>query len=234
MIDGILLINKQKDITSYDVIRKLKRVLPKGQKIGHGGTLDPFATGLLIILLGKGTKLMNNIHLLNKEYIVKAEFGYATDTQDITGEKTDTSENLKEVSKENIENAINMKLLGEIYQTPPMFSAKKINGKKAYDLARQGKKVSLEPKKVTIHTFDLIHYKWPYSTFFISCSTGTYVRTLINDLGNEIRTYGTAVELERVKIGSFDIKDAFNSEEISLENNQKIMDNVINLENLEI
>lgn len=234
MIDGILLINKERDITSYDVIRKLKKALPKGQKIGHGGTLDPFATGLLIILLGKGTKLMNKIHLLKKEYIVKAEFGYATDTQDITGQKIEVCKNLEKIAKSDIENVIEAKLLGEIYQTPPMFSAKKINGKKAYDLARQGKQVSIEPKKITIHAFKLIHYNWPYSTFFISCSTGTYVRTLINDLGNEIRTYGTAVELERVKIGSFDIKDAFNSEEISLENNQKIMDNVINLENLEI
>lgn len=234
MINGILLINKEEGITSYDVIRKLKKVLPKGQKIGHGGTLDPFATGLLIILLGKGTKLMNKIHLLKKEYIVKAEFGYATDTQDITGQKIEVCKNLEKIAKSDIENVIEAKLLGEIYQTPPMFSAKKINGKKAYDLARQGKQVSIEPKKITIHAFKLINYNWPYSTFFVSCSTGTYIRTLINDLGDEIGTYATAVELERIKIGSFDIKDAFNSEDISLENNQQIVDNVINLENLKI
>lgn len=234
MINGILLINKEEGITSYDVIRKLKKVLPKGQKIGHGGTLDPFATGLLIILLGKGTKLMNKIHLLKKEYIVKAEFGYATDTQDITGQKIEVCKNLEKIAKSDIENVIEAKLLGEIYQTPPMFSAKKINGKKAYDLARQGKQVSIEPKKITIHAFKLINYNWPYSTFFVSCSTGTYIRTLINDLGDEIGTYATAVELERAKIGSFDIKDAFNSEDISLENNQQIVDNVINLENLKI
>ena len=112
MINGILLINKERDITSYDVIRKLKRVLPKGQKVGHGGTLDPFATGLLIVLLGKGTKLMNMIHSLKKEYIVKAEFGYSTNTQDITGKKDRICKDLKEVSKSEIETKIKEKFLG--------------------------------------------------------------------------------------------------------------------------
>lgn len=234
MINGILLINKEEGITSYDVIRKLKKVLPKGQKIGHGGTLDPFATGLLIILLGKGTKLMNQIHSLKKEYMVKAEFGYATDTQDITGEKIEVCENLVEVSKDKIENVIKGKFLGEIYQTPPMFSAKKIKGRKAYDLAREGKEVNIEPKKITVHAFELVHYDWPYSTFFVSCSTGTYIRTLVNDLGNEIGTYATAVELERTKIGDFNLENAIKSEDISLENRDYLEENVINLENLKI
>lgn len=234
MIDGILLINKQKDITSYDVIRKLKRVLPKGQKIGHGGTLDPFATGLLIVLLGKGTKLMNIIHSLKKEYIVKAEFGYSTDTQDLTGEKTEVCKNLKDVSKNEVEEIIKKNFIGEISQLPPIFSAKKINGKKAYDLAREGKEVKLQPKEITIHRFDIIHYDWPYSTFSISCSTGTYVRTLIHDLGKAIGTFGTAIELERIKIGDFDIKDAFDSEEIVLEKSNEVAGNVINLENLKL
>lgn len=234
MINGILLINKEEGITSYDVIRKLKKVLPKGQKIGHGGTLDPFATGLLIILLGKGTKLMNQIHSLKKEYMVKAEFGYATDTQDVTGEKIEVCENLVEVSKDKIESVIKGKFLGEIYQTPPMFSAKKIKGRKAYDLAREGKEVNIEPKKITIHFFGLVHYDWPYSTFFVSCSTGTYIRTLVNDLGNEIGTYATAVELQRTKIGDFNLENAIKSEDISLENGDYLEENVINLENLKI
>lgn len=234
MINGILLINKEEGITSYDVIRKLKKVLPKGQKIGHGGTLDPFATGLLIILLGKGTKLMNQIHSLKKEYMVKAEFGYATDTQDVTGEKIEVCENLVEVSKDKIESVIKGKFLGEIYQTPPMFSAKKIKGRKAYDLAREGKEVNIEPKKITIHFFGLVHYDWPYSTFFVLCSTGTYIRTLVNDLGNEIGTYATAVELQRTKIGDFNLENAIKSEDISLENGDYLEENVINLENLKI
>ncbi|MGI6443414.1 MAG: tRNA pseudouridine(55) synthase TruB [Candidatus Dojkabacteria bacterium] len=234
MINGILLINKERDITSYDVIRKLKRVLPKGQKIGHGGTLDPFATGLLIILLGRGTKLMNKIHSLKKDYVVKAEFGYSTDTQDITGEKDRICKDLKEVSKSEIERRIKEKFLGEILQTPPMFSAKKIKGKKAYELARKGEEVKIEPKKVEIYSFDLVDYDWPYSTFSISCSTGTYVRTLIHDLGVEISTYGTAIELERKKIGDFKLEDAFNSKDIVEENVDKIVGNVINLENLKL
>ena len=234
MIDGILLINKERDITSYDVIRKLKRVLPNGQKIGHGGTLDPFATGLLIVLLGKGTKLMNTIHSLKKEYIVRAEFGYSTDTQDITGKKDKMCEDLEKVSVEEIETKIKEKFLGKILQTPPMFSAKKIKGKKAYELARKGEEVKIEPKKVEICSFDLVNYNWPYSTFSISCSTGTYVRTLIHDLGEEIGTYGTAIELERTKIGGFNLKDAFDSEDIVDDNIDKIIGNVINLDNLEL
>ena len=234
MIDGILLINKQKDITSYDVIRKLKRVLPKGQKIGHGGTLDPFATGLLIVLLGKGTKLMNTIHSLKKEYIVKAEFGYATNTQDVMGEKTEICENFKQVSQEEIEQKIKEKFLGEISQLPPIFSAKKIDGRKAYDLAREGKEVKIEPKNITLFSFNFVHYNWPYSTFKILCSTGTYVRTLIYDLGKEIGTYATAIELERTKIGDFDITDSISSEDITEENSEVVMNSVINLENLKL
>lgn len=234
MIDGILLINKQKDITSYDVIRKLKRVLPKGQKIGHGGTLDPFATGLLIVLLGKGTKLMNTIHSLKKEYIVKAEFGYATNTQDVMGEKTEICENFKQVSQEEIEQMIKEKFLGEISQLPPIFSAKKIDGRKAYDLAREGKEVKIEPKNITLFSFNFVHYNWPCSTFKILCSTGTYVRTLIYDLGKEIGTYATAIELERTKIGDFDITDSISSEDITEENSEVVMNSVINLENLKL
>lgn len=234
MIDGILLINKQKDITSYDVIRKLKRVLPKGEKIGHGGTLDPFATGLLIILLGKATKLMNSVHRLKKEYIVRAEFGYATDSQDITGQKIDISNDLKKISKEEIEKSIKRNFLGEISQIPPMFSAKKINGKKAYELAREGKEVKIEPKEITIYSFEVVNYNWPYITFSISCSTGTYVRTLINDLGRKLGTFATAIELERVSIGDFDISGAFSSEEINSENIEKLQSSVINLENLKL
>ncbi len=232
MIDGILLINKQKDITSYDVIRKLKKVLPKGQKIGHAGTLDPFATGLLIILLGKGTKLMNIIHSLQKEYLVTAEFGYATNTQDPTGEKIEISTELRKRSMDEIENVIKKEFLGEILQKPPIFSAKKINGRKAYDMARKGLEVKIEPKKITIFSFDLVHYNWPYSTFSIACSTGTYIRTLIDDLGRSLKVYGTAIELKRTRIGDYSVDTAFNSEDIQLENIEKIMRRIINMQNL--
>jgi tRNA pseudouridine55 synthase len=215
MIDGILLINKQAGITSYDVIRKLKRILPQEQKIGHGGTLDPFATGLLIILLGKYTKKMVEILGMEKEYIVKAEFGYATDTQDVTGKKIKGISDLKSVKQAEIEKLIKEHFVGEISQVPPQFSAKKIKGKKAYELAREGKKVVLKPKIVTIKKFKVDDYDWPFVTFKIVCFSGTYVRTLINDLGLLLGTFATAVELERTRIGEYTLENAIKSEEIS-------------------
>jgi tRNA pseudouridine55 synthase len=214
MIDGILLINKERGITSYDVIRKLKRVLPKGQKLGHAGTLDPFATGLLIMLLGKSTKLMRDILELEKEYIVKAEFGYSTNTQDITGERVNVCKNLEKVSKEEIEGIIGEKFLGVISQVPPQFSAKKVKGKKAYEYARKGENVNLLPKEVEVYEFDVVNYGWPVVDFRVVCSSGTYIRTLVNDLGEELNTYATAKELERTRIGDFNVKDSLKSSDI--------------------
>lgn len=234
MIDGILLINKEKDITSYDVIRKLKRVLPRGQKIGHAGTLDPFATGLLIILLGRGTKLMDAFHKLRKEYIVKAEFGYATDTQDGTGSKIHIAEELKHVSREEIEKCIATNFIGDLEQIPPVYSAKKISGRKAYDLAREGKSVNLQPKQITVYDFEIVKYDFPYSVFNILCSTGTYVRTLINDLGVKMGTFATAIELERRAIGKFSLDDSYGSEKIVEGEQKEILDRVIKLEDIQL
>ena len=226
MIDGILLIDKEENITSYTAIRMLKRILPKGQKIGHAGTLDPFATGLLIILLGKATKLMDTIHSLHKEYEVKAEFGYATDTQDCTGEKIKTSPTLQQVSKEELEENIKRYLLGNISQLPPQYSAKKINGQKAYDLAREGKEVVLKPKDISIYSFDIVEYNWPSVTFRIRCSTGTYIRTLVNDLGEKVGTYATAMELRRTNIGEFDVENAIPTKDI----NEQVVESIMGID----
>jgi tRNA pseudouridine55 synthase len=211
MIDGVLLIDKEKDLTSYDVVRKFKRVLDKGQKIGHGGTLDPFATGLLIVLLGKSTKEMQNILEMEKEYLVQAEFGYATDTQDITGEKTDISEDLKKISKKQIQKTVKKNFLGTLSQTPPQFSARKIKGKKAYEYAREKQWVELEPKRIDVKKFEIVNYNWPVVSFSIVCSSGTYIRTLIHDLGKELGIYSTAINLKRVRIGRHTLVNAISS-----------------------
>lgn len=238
MIDGILPINKEEGITAYDVIRKLKKVLPKGQKIGHAGTLDPFATGLLVILLGKCTKLMDTFHTFNKEYTVKAEFGYATDTQDVTGQKTNFLEKKqlekKRLSKEEIQDAISRNLIGRIEQMPPIYSAKKVKGQRAYDIARSGKTVQLKPKEIEVLTFQITEYDWPFCSFKILCSTGTYVRTLVYDLGNILGTYATAIELCRQKVGRFDLNSAFDSENIEQERSNEILEKVININNLKL
>jgi len=214
MIDGILVIDKEKGITSYTVINKLKKVLPRGQKIGHAGTLDPFATGVLPILLGKATKLMNRIHEFGKEYLVTAEFGYMTDTQDGTGEKIEKDENPTPQEKGVIENVVKENFIGNISQLPPRYSAKKVGGFRAYDLAREGKEFELTPKEISVKEFEIVNYTWPRVKFRIICSTGTYIRTLINDLGIKLGTYATAIELQRTQVGPFKLENSISSKDI--------------------
>lgn len=224
MIDGILLIDKEENISSFFVVKKLKWLLPRKYKIGHAGTLDPFATGLLVILLGKATKLMDTIHELEKEYEVTAEFGYATDTQDCTGEKINISPTLDPIEQDELEVIINDNLMGDISQMPPQYSAKQVNGERAYDLARKGEVVELKPKDIHISKFEIINYEWPFVTFRIVCSTGTYIRTLVNDLGEKIGTYATAVALRRTRIGRFDVQNAISSKDINERTLNSIME----------
>lgn len=223
MIDGILIIDKEVGITSYDVIRKLKRVFDKGQKIGHGGTLDPFASGVLLILLGKGTKLMVRIHTLKKEYIVKGEFGFSTDTQDINGKILERSNIVPKI--EDIEKVIAKNFVGDILQIPPIYSAKKVNGQKAYDLARKGEVPDLKPKSVSITKFEVLKYEYPNIECRIVCSSGTYIRTLIHDLGIDLNTFATAKELKRVSIGHFDISNSVSSKDID----ESVLESVIDI-----
>ena len=208
MIDGILLVDKEVGITSYDVIRRIKKDYPKGIKIGHTGTLDPFASGLLILLIGRpATKLMERFHKLEKEYVVEAQFGFETDTQDITGEIILRDGTKNKLTRRRIKSVVKDNFLGNISQLPPKYSAKKIKGKKAYDLARKNIEFELKPKDVHISKFELLEYKYPNVKFKIVCSTGTYIRTLIKDLGNELDTYATATALRRTKIGNFSVDD---------------------------
>ena len=169
---------------------------------------------------------MDTIHGLDKEYEVKAEFGYATDTQDCTGEKVKTSSTPQQVSKEELEENIQKYLLGNISQLPPQYSAKKINGQKAYDLAREGKEVVLKPKDISIYSFDIVEYNWPSVTFRIRCSTGTYIRTLVHDLGERVGTYATAMELRRTNVGEFDVDDAISTKDI----NERVVDSIIGID----
>lgn len=234
MIDGILLINKEKGITSYDVIRRLKKILPTKQKIGHAGTLDPFASGLLIILLGKGTKLMESIGKLKKKYIVTAEFGYATDTQDPTGIRIYEDEKNMQKTQKEIEEKIKELFIGNIDQISPSYSAKKIKGKKSYELAREGKDIVLPTKRIFVQEFNVTHYYWPFIQFEIICSSGTYIRTLINDLGKSLETFATAIDLDRIAIGKYSVKEAFNSQDITMENQDLILAKIINLEDIKL
>lgn len=214
MVDGILLINKPKDISSFDVIRRLKPLFEKKQKIGHAGTLDPFATGLLILMLGKSTKLFDKFQELKKTYVVSAEFGFETDTLDITGVKV--FENNQNVKKQDLEKVLE-KFKGVISQIPPKFSAKKVNGQRAYVLARKKEDFELEEKKVEVYNIFLEEFKFPKFKLSIECSKGTYIRTLVVDIARELKTFATATDLCRESIGEFSLKDSVNIDEVNLE-----------------
>jgi len=184
-ISEILNIHKPVGITSYDVVRKVKKIL-KLKKIGHGGTLDPFAEGVLLILIGKATKKMNQLLSLPKSYEAEIKLGQSTDTADHTGEITDNQPVLQ-ISEQQIQQVINM-FHGEVNQTPPQYSAKKINGIPAYKLARQGIEFTLNPVKINIYDLKIVQTNHSILKINTSCSSGTYVRVLGEDIAKKFGT----------------------------------------------
>lgn len=203
-MDQILLIDKPKGITSFDVIRHLRKKLGV-RKMGHAGTLDPLATGLLIIATGSATKEISRYMDLPKEYEVLIEFGKVSTTYDADGEISQGV--LRDVSRTEFED--NLKnFIGEILQTPPIFSAKKIAGVRAYDLARQGKEVKLEPRKIKIDRIEILKWDWPFVSLRINCGKGTYIRSLAHDIGKKLGCGGYVKELRRTAIGEFKVENA--------------------------
>ncbi|MBI4232089.1 tRNA pseudouridine(55) synthase TruB [Candidatus Peregrinibacteria bacterium] len=217
-MDGILLIDKPKGISSFDVIRKLRGIL-KIKKIGHSGTLDPLATGLLVLGIGKGTKLLADLIGLDKEYEVLARFGYESDTYDADGEVVPVDLNIK-IEQVDCEAMILNKFIGQIEQLPPKYSALKIGGKRACDIVRAGGEVDLKPRGVRVDGFEVLQYNWPSVKFRITCSKGTYIRSLIHDLGKDLACGAYVEELRRSKIGSFRVEEAklLDAESFSLYN----------------
>jgi len=210
---GFLLIHKPVGPTSHDIINYLRRIT-KIQKIGHAGTLDPFASGLLIIAIGKpSTKKIQQFVGLDKVYQVKLKLGAKSNTFDCTGiieiKKDAQVPTLFQIQK------ILKKFLGPQDQVPPMFSAKKIQGQKLYELARKGLIVKRKPHKIKIDYIKLLKYRWPLLTLKIKCSSGTYIRALVNDIGQLLDCGAYAEELKRVKIGKHDLKKAYTPERIS-------------------
>ena len=209
---GYLLINKPKTWTSHDVVAKIRNIL-KIKKVGHTGTLDPFATGLLILLIGDATKLSETLTNLDKEYVVTSKFGISTDTADITGKI------IKEEIPKNIEKSDFEKKIPDILQInkqiPSRFSAIKINGKKAYNMARSGKDFELPERSIEIKEFELIDYDFPCFTWRAVVSKGTYVRTLTEQIAELFDSIATTIELERTKIGKFCLKDSIGINEVS-------------------
>lgn len=203
-MNQILLIDKPSGITSFDVIRHLRKKLGI-KKMGHAGTLDPLATGLLIIAVRKATKEIFKYMDLPKEYEVLIEFGKTSTTYDADGEISQGV--LRDINRAEFEDVLK-NFIGEISQMPPIFSAKKIKGVRAYNLARQGKEVKLEPRKVKIDKIEIINWAWPFVSLRVNCGKGTYIRSLAHDIGERLGCGGYVKELRRTAIGEFKVENA--------------------------
>ena len=209
-MEGIIVVNKPKGITSFDVIRKLKKIL-KTKKIGHTGTLDPLATGVMLMCVGKATKLASDLEAKDKVYISDFDIGYATDTYDIEGKKI--VENIIDVSKEDLEQSIK-KFIGNIKQVPPMYSAIKIDGNKLYHLARKGIEVERPERDITIEYINLLDFKDNKAKIETKVSKGCYIRSLIFDIGQDLGTYATMTALQRKQVGDYSLETSYTLEQI--------------------
>lgn len=203
-MNGLLLVNKPAGITSFDCIRKLRRTTGV-KKIGHAGTLDPAATGLMLLLFGSACKQAQQFSKLDKTYIAQIELGKNSTTGDREGELTDV--NNREPDKEEIERTLKL-FMGEITQTPSKYSAIKIDGQEAYKRARRGEEVVMPSRQVKINSIDLLSYKYPYLEISADVSSGTYIRSLAEDIGIELGTGAYLTALERTSVGEYDLKDA--------------------------
>ena len=212
-MDGIILLNKEKDISSFKAINNLKYKL-KLKKVGHAGTLDPLAEGLMIVLVNNATKLSDMLLKQSKEYYAECELGYETDTYDCTGEKTLIYEGEITSDKEKITSILES-FQGDYEQTPPMYSAIKINGQKLYDLARKGIEVERKSRIVNIGYINRINIEGNKVGFYIHAGSGTYIRSVIQDFGRRLGTYATMTKLIRTKIGKFSLENAYREKEIS-------------------
>jgi len=210
-MNGVIVVDKPADWTSHDVVLHLRRIL-RIKKIGHTGTLDPLATGVLLITIGQATKLFPYLSRMDKTYSGEVRFGQATETYDSQGgpigpECSDFPEE-KDLRK------ISESFKGEIIQIPPSFSAKKVNGQPAFKLARQGLTPNLSPIKVKIYRFLIIEYQPPVLKFLIECSSGTYIRTLAHDLGQKLGCGAHLSQLRRLAVGKYTEEEAFNLDQI--------------------
>lgn len=211
-MNGIINVNKPIGITSHDVVYKLRKILSI-KKIGHTGTLDPDASGVLPMCIGRATKVADMLTAQDKQYFAEVTLGSATDTLDKTGTVVETAE-VNVTEKDILKELTNF--VGEIEQIPPMYSAIKIDGKKLYELAREGKEIERKPRKVKIESIDVANFDLENNKFSIKvdCSKGTYIRTLCDDIGRRLGCFAHMSALERTKSGRFDIKSSYTLEQI--------------------
>ncbi len=211
-MDGIILINKDKGITSRDVVNKVCKIL-NTNRVGHTGTLDPIATGLMVLCVGEGLKLVELLTNHDKDYIAKVKVGIKTDTYDLTGKVLEEKE--VKLNKDDLINCLNS-FLGEYLQTVPIYSSVKVNGKKLYEYARNNEEVILPKHLVKISKIELIDFNNDNFTFKVSVSSGTYIRSLINDISNKLNIPMAMEELTRTRVGDYKIEEATNYDNLSI------------------
>ena len=222
-LNGIILVDKPCDWTSHDVIGKLRGILHE-RRIGHSGTLDPMATGLLVVFVGRATRAVEFDEADSKEYIAGLRLGISTDTQDITGSTLKISNTVP--PRTELEQALGA-FKGEISQIPPMYSAIKVGGKKLYELARRGESVDRKPRRVTIDKLEVVDENDGDYIFDVVCSKGTYIRTLCNDIGDALGCGGCMSSLRRVKAGAFSIEQAHTIDEVQAAADNGKLDEVL-------
>lgn len=230
-MNGVLVINKPKEFTSFDVVAVVRKHTGQ-RKIGHTGTLDPNATGVLPLLLGNATKAQDIVPNHDKEYVADFKLGLTSDTLDIWGEIKSQTES--HVAKKDIENILN-DFRGEIFQIPPMFSAVQYKGQRLYDLARKGIEIERKPRKITVYAIDLVSFDedTQQGTLKIACSKGTYIRTIIDDIGKKLLTGAVMTGLKRTMACGYSIEDAITLEEMKdLCQKEEIKQKLINTETL--
>lgn len=218
-MNGIILVDKPRDWTSHDVVGKLRGILHE-RRIGHSGTLDPLATGLLVVFVGRATRAVEFAEAHSKEYVAGLRLGVSTDTQDITG--TILRECAEIPSENELRDALKC-FEGDIQQIPPMYSAIKVDGQKLYELARKGQEIERKPRNVTISGLSIVGREEDDYVLDVSCSKGTYIRTLCNDIGEKLGCGACMSSLRRVKAGAFILEDAHTLEEIKAEPEKYIL-----------
>jgi len=226
-MNGLLIINKPKGYTSHDVVNVLRKKL-NTKKVGHTGTLDPNATGVLPILIGTATKISKYLIEHEKTYIAIIKLGKKTDTGDAEGKVIEEDTNIKNISKEEIEKVLKS-FIGKQNQMPPMYSAIKVDGKKLYEYAREGKTVEVKPREIEILDINLIEYKNNKIEFSVRCSKGTYIRSLCEDIAKRLGTIGHMKELQRTSVNQFNIQDSISLDELD---NVNIEEKIISIEEI--
>jgi tRNA pseudouridine55 synthase len=218
---GIINLNKPAGISSARAVSRVKRLLPRGTKIGHAGTLDPFATGVLLLLVGKATRLCEQLMDQPKQYEATVKLGATTPTDDPESPETLTP-GAQPVDRAHIEVALKS-FVGAIAQRPPAFSALKVAGRRAYDLARRGQAVELQPRTVAVYAIELLGYEWPLVRLRIDCGRGTYIRAIARDLGEELKTGGHLVQLARTRVGEHTVARSSNLDDLNADSISTIL-----------